>query len=219
MNFDIQFALSMLPIALEAIPMTILVAISACIGASLLGFSLEMLRRSNRYLGWFIRFVIDFIRSTPALVQIYFFYFVLPFYGVTMPALAVGIVGLSIYYSGYLAEVFKAGIEAIPSGQFEAAKAIGLNRLDATIFVIAPQMLRNIAAPMGSYFVGILKSTPYLAVIGVNEMLGASMQVASDTFRYGEPMAIVGIVFLILAVSIAQLVRLLEERLLLSSRR
>ncbi|MBY3592319.1 amino acid ABC transporter permease [Rhizobium bangladeshense] len=219
MNFDIQFALSMLPIVLEAIPMTILVAISACIGASLLGFSLEMLRRSNRYLGWFIRFVIDFIRSTPALVQIYFFYFVLPFYGVTMPALAVGIVGLSIYYSGYLAEVFKAGIEAIPSGQFEAAKAIGLNRLDATIFVIAPQMLRNIAAPMGSYFVGILKSTPYLAVIGVNEMLGASMQVASDTFRYGEPMAIVGIVFLILAVSIAQLVRLLEERLLLSSRR
>jgi polar amino acid transport system permease protein len=94
-----------------------------------------------------------------------------------------------------------------------------LTRFDATVFVIAPQMLRNIAAPMGNYFVGILKSTPYLAVIGVNEMLGASMQVASDTFRYAEPMAIVGIVFLILAVSIAQLVRLLEERLLLSSRR
>lgn len=219
MNFDVQFALSMLPVVVEAIPTTILVAIAACIGASLLGFSLEMMRRSNRYIGWLVRFVIDFIRSTPALVQIYFFYFVLPFYGVTLPALAVGVVGLSIYYSGYLAEVFKAGIEAIPSGQFEAAKAIGLTRFDATVFVIAPQMLRNIAAPMGNYFVGILKSTPYLAVIGVNEMLGASMQVASDTFRYAEPMAIVGIVFLILAVSIAQLVRLLEERRLLSSRR
>jgi polar amino acid transport system permease protein len=209
----------MLPTVLEAIPVTILVALAACIGASIIGFLLEMLRRSNRYLGFFIRFVIDFIRSTPVLVQIYFFYFVLPFYGVTLPALAVGMIGLSIYYSGYLAEVFKAGIEAIPAGQFEAAKALGLKRVDAVMFVIAPQMLRNIAAPMGNYFVSILKSTPYLSVIGVNEMLGASMQVASDTFRYGEPMAMVGITFLLLAVSVVLFVRLLEERLLFSSRR
>jgi polar amino acid transport system permease protein len=218
-SFDLHFALSMLPTVLEAIPVTILVALAACIGASIIGFLLEMLRRSNRYLGFFIRFVIDFIRSTPVLVQIYFFYFVLPFYGVTLPALAVGMIGLSIYYSGYLAEVFKAGIEAIPAGQFEAAKALGLKRVDAVMFVIAPQMLRNIAAPMGNYFVSILKSTPYLSVIGVNEMLGASMQVASDTFRYGEPMAMVGITFLLLAVSVVLFVRLLEERLLFSSRR
>jgi len=219
LNFDLHFAVSMLPTVFEAMPVTILVALAACVGASLVGFLLETLRRSNRYLGLLIRFVIDFIRSTPVLVQIYFFYFVLPFYGITLPALGVGMIGLSIYYSGYMAEVFKAGIDAVPAGQFEAGKALGLKRTDTMIFVIAPQMLRNIAAPMGNYFVSILKSTPYLSVIGVNEMLGASMQVASDTFRYGEPMAIVGITFLLLAASVAWFVRLLEERLLLSSRR
>lgn len=219
MTFDFAFAVSVLPTVLAAVGTTIWVAVASCVGAALLGFLLEVLRRSGRVLGYLMRFVIDFIRSTPVLVQIYFLYFVLPFYGVTLPALVVGVMALSVYYSGYLAEVFKAGIDAIPAGQFEAAKALGLNRLDTLVFVIAPQMVRNIAAPMGNYFVSILKATPYLAVIAVPEMLGAAMEISSDTFRYAEPMLIVGVVFLILAVTIAQLVRVLENKLLSSERR
>ena len=209
MTFDFAFALSVLPTILAAVGTTIWVAIASCLGAALLGFLLEILRRSGRLLGYTMRFVIDFIRSTPVLVQIYFLYFVLPFYGVTLPAYAVGVLALSVYYSGYLAEVFKAGIDTISAGQFEAATALGLKHFDTIIFVIAPQMLRNIAAPMGNYFVSILKATPYLAVIAVS----------SDTFRYAEPMLIVGVVFLILAVSIAQLVRQLENKLLASEKR
>ena len=219
MTFDFSFALSIVPTILAAMGMTIAVAIVSCIGAALLGFLLEILRRTGKPMGYLMRFVIDFIRSTPVLVQIYFLYFVLPFYGVTMPALVVGVLALSVYYSGYLAEVFKAGIDSIPAGQFEAAKALGLTRIDAIVFVVAPQMLRNVAAPMGNYFVSLLKATPYLAVIAVPEMLGAAMEVASDTFRYAEPMVIVGILFLILAVTIAQFVRLLEQRLLASAKR
>src|SRR5699024_7728572 len=123
---------------------------------------------------------------------------------------------LSIYYSGYLAEVFKAGIDSIPRGQFEAAKALGLSRLDVIFFVLLPQMLRNIAAPMGNYFISVLKATPYLAVIAVPEMLGSALDIGSDTFRYAEPMLIVGAIFLALAVTLAQLVRRLELRLLAS---
>ncbi|EIM74068.1 polar amino acid ABC transporter permease [Nitratireductor aquibiodomus RA22] len=219
MTFDFAFALSVLPTILAAVGTTIWVAIASCLGAALLGFVLEILRRSGRLLGYAMRFVIDFIRSTPVLVQIYFLYFVLPFYGVTLPAYAVGVLALSVYYSGYLAEVFKAGIDTISAGQFEAATALGLKHFDTIIFVIAPQMLRNIAAPMGNYFVSILKATPYLAVIAVPEMLGAAMEVSSDTFRYAEPMLIVGVAFLILAVSIAQLVRQLENKLLASEKR
>lgn len=219
MDFDLEFAISTLPTILSALGTTIWVAIASCFGAALLGFTWEILRRSNRLMGYVMRFVIDFIRSTPVLVQLYFLYFVLPFYGVTLPALVVGVLGLSLYYSGYLAEVFKAGIDTIPTGQFEAAKALGLGRGDAIIFVIAPQMLRNIAAPMGNYFVSVLKATPYLAVIAVPEMLGAALEVSSDTFRYAEPMLIVGAVFLALAVTIAQAVRMLEVRLLRSSKR
>jgi len=218
-NFNLDFAIASLPIILSALGTTIWVTIVSCLGAALLGFTFEILRRSSRVMSYVMRFLIDFIRSTPVLVQLYFLYFVLPFYGVTLPSYVVGILGLSLYYSGYLAEVFKAGIDGIPSGQFEAAHALGLRRLDIVIFVIAPQMLRNIAAPMGNYFVSILKATPYLAIIAVPEMLGQAMEIASDTFRYAEPMLTVGVIFLVLAVSIAQLVRLMETRLLKSAKR
>ncbi|MDQ0333065.1 polar amino acid transport system permease protein [Mesorhizobium sp. YL-MeA3-2017] len=160
-----------------------------------------------------MRFTIDFIRSTPVLAWLYFLYFVLPYCGVTLPALVVGIAGLSIYFSGYLAEVFKAGIDAIPKGQGEAAQALGLRRRDVHIFVLAPQMLRNVAAPIGNYFVSILKATPYLAVIAVPEMLGKAFDIASDTYRYAEPLTVVGIAFLVLALAVAQMVKLLERKL------
>ncbi len=214
MTFDFAFAVSTLPAILSVIGTTIAVALLSCVGASMLGFSFEILRRAGAAPGLASRFMIDFIRSTPVLAWLYFLYFVLPFYGIILPALMVGVLGLSIYFSGYLAEVFKAGIDAIPKGQSEAAKALGLNRIDTVFFILAPQMLRNVAAPVGNYFVSILKATPYLAVIAVPEMLGSAFDIASDTYRYAEPLTVVGIVFLLLALTIAQAVKLLERKLL-----
>lgn len=148
MGFDFSFALSTVPAILGAIGMTLLVAVASCFGAAALGFCLEIVRRMGGIVGFLVRFLIDFIRATPVLVWLYCLYFILPFYGVRLSALTVGVVGLSLYYSGYLAEVFKAGIDAIARGQQEAARALGIGRLDTVVFVIAPQMLRNIAAPM-----------------------------------------------------------------------
>lgn len=216
MNFDPAFALSILPRTLSTFSTTVLITIAGCIGAALLGFLWEILRRSSMAGRYGMRFLIDFIRSTPLLVQIYFLYFVLPEYGVTLPALVIGVMALSIYYSGYLAEVFKAGIDSIPAGQFEAARALGLSRLQLVLLVVAPQMLRNIAAPMGNYFVSLLKATPYLAIIAVPEMLSIALEVASDTFRYTEPMVVVGLVFLSLALCFSALVKAIEARLRLS---
>ncbi|ARP89407.1 ABC transporter [Bordetella genomosp. 9] len=219
MKFDPDFALSVMPVILSGLGATLFAAVAASLGAAALGFVLEMLRRSNRVMRYVLRFVIDVIRSTPVLVQLYFIYFVLPVTGLTLPAMTSGIIGLSIYYSGYLAEVYKGGIDSIDTGQFEAGKALGLRRFDVMWFVIAPQMLRNVAAPMGNYFISALKATPYLAVISVPEMLGLALEVGSNSFRYAEPMVAVGAIFLLLAVAIGQLVRLLENRLLASSRR
>ncbi|MCX8570854.1 MULTISPECIES: amino acid ABC transporter permease [Hyphomicrobiales] len=214
MQFDPAFALSTAPTILGAIGMTLLVAAVSCLGASAIGFGFELVRRSGGVGGLFIGFVIDFIRATPVLVWLYCLYFILPFYGIRLGALTTGMIGLSLYYSGYLAEVFKAGIDAIPNGQAEAAKALGLGRIDATIFVVAPQMLRNIAAPMGNYFVSILKATPYLAVLAVPEMLGRAFDIASDTYRYAEPLMVAGLIFLGLALLISQVIKRLEVRLL-----
>lgn len=214
MDFDLAFALSAVPIILGVAGATLGIALATCLGAALLGFGLELLRRSHPVFGLLARFMIDFIRSTPVLAWIYFLYFVLPFYGVILPAIVVGAASLSLYYSGYLAEVFKAGIDAIPKGQSEAARALNLGRADTLTRIIAPQMLRNIAAPMGNYFVSILKATPYLAVIAVPEMLGRAFDIASDTYRYAEPLTVAGILFLILASTISYGVRLLERRML-----
>jgi polar amino acid transport system permease protein len=214
MNFDFAFAASTVPVILGVIGTTIGVALVSCAGASILGFSFEIARRAGSAPAYLMRFAIDFIRSTPVLAWLYFLYFVLPHWGLTLPALVVGILGLSIYFSGYLAEVFKAGIDAIPKGQAEAAKALGLNRLDVVSFILAPQMLSNVAAPVGNHFVSILKATPYLAVIAVPEMLGSALDIASNTYRYAEPLTVVGIVFLVLALAIAQGVKLLERKFL-----
>ncbi|OZI28509.1 ectoine/hydroxyectoine ABC transporter permease subunit EhuD [Bordetella genomosp. 7] len=219
MRFDPEFAVSVVPIILGGLGTTLWITVAASLGAAVLGFALEILRRSNRWLGYAMRFLIDAIRSTPVLVQLYFIYFVLPVYGLTLPAAASGVLGLSIYYSGYLAEVFKGGIDSIDAGQFEAGKALGLRRRDVILSVILPQMLRNIAAPMGNYFVSALKATPYLAVIAVPEMLGIAMEVGADSFRYAEPMVSVGIIFLILALCINFFVRRLERRLQVAHQR
>ncbi len=106
MTFSFEFALSILPRILSTLTTTLLATIIGCLGAAFLGFSGKScaVRRPGRYA---MRFLIDVIRSTPLLVQIYFFYFVLPEYGLTLPALFVGVFALSLYYSGYLAEVFK----------------------------------------------------------------------------------------------------------------
>jgi len=218
-RFDPEFAVSVVPIILGGLGTTLWITVAASLGAAVLGFALEILRRSNRWLGYAMRFLVDAIRSTPVLVQLYFIYFVLPVYGLTLPAAASGVLGLSIYYSGYLAEVFKGGIDSIDAGQFEAGKALGLRRRDVILSVILPQMLRNIAAPMGNYFVSALKATPYLAVIAVPEMLGIAMEVGADSFRYAEPMVSVGIIFLILALCINFFVRRLERRLQVAHQR
>lgn len=213
MNFDFAFAVRIVPVVLEGVGNTILVAILTFVGATILGFFWEMMRRSHRIMRPITQFIIDAIRSTPVLVQIYFLFFVLPFYGVALPALFVGVFGLSFYFSGYISEVFKAGIDAVPVGQSEAAQSLGLGWRDTVIFVITPQMLRNIAAPLGAYSISILKSTPLLAVIAVPEIQGSAFDVASDTYRYAEPMLVTEIIFLGLALVAVAFVTGLERRL------
>ena len=219
MGFDLHFALSTVPIIVGAIGTTLIATALSCIGASAIGFTFEMIRRGGGAPGLAVRFLIDFIRSTPVLAWLYFLYFVLPFYGVRLGAMTVGILALSLYYSGYLAEVFKAGIDAIPKGQQEAARALSLGRRDTVAFVIAPQMLRNIAAPLGNYLVSILKATPYLAILAVPEMLGRAFDIASETYRYAEPLTVAGILFLSLALIVSYGVKRVEQCLLSTGRR
>jgi polar amino acid transport system permease protein len=217
--FDSVYFATSLGVLIRCIGTTLSIALLASALSVTLGFAFEMARRTSPALRRGVSFIVDFIRSTPILVQIYFFYFVMPSWGLTLPATVIGVFALGLYYSSYLAEVFKAGLDAVPRGQSEAAACLGLTKFDVMTQIILPQMVRHVAAPVGNYFVSLLKSTPYLAVIAVPEILGAGLELGSDSFRYAEPMMAAELIFLILAVSIAYLVRLVEDRMMHSVRR
>jgi polar amino acid transport system permease protein len=197
MGFDLAFALKLVPAIGKSAITTIWITLASAALAVVAGFLLELLRRLHPAADRVATFFIDFLRITPILALMYFLYFVLPFYGLRIPALVIGIMTLSLHYAGYLAEVFKGAINAIPHGQFEAAAALGLRRWHTSLLVVMPQVLRNAAPPASNYVLSILKSTPYLAVIAVPEMLGTALDAAADSFRYVEPMAVVGLMFLL----------------------
>ena len=211
MSFDFGFALSILPILLRGAVLTVLATFGGFAGALVGGAIVAAMQRSDikalRFIA--IGFVYA-IRNTPLLVQLYFVFYVLPSFGITIGALAAGILGLSLHYSAFIAEVYRAGIGAVPVGQFEAADALGLRTLQKWALVIAPQALKPILPVLGNYLIGMFKETPILATITVIELFGAAQDVAGKTYRYNEPYTLVALIFLAISIPCSLLVRRLD---------
>jgi len=215
---DLDFAWSILPDLLRAAVNTIVITLVAFSIALVLGLVLALMRRSPlRILSWPAATVIEFIRSTPLLIQLYFLFYVMPEFGLTLSAWSAGIAGIALHYACYSAEVYRAGLEGIPRGQWEACKALSMPRLHAYRCVILPQALRPIIPALGNYFVAMFKDTPVLSAITVVELMLQAKNIGSRSFRYLEPITMAGIFFLIISIVVALLVRKLELRLQLPS--
>lgn len=213
MGFDPDYFLEILPDVLAGSLMTLLAAALGSIGAILVGLVLALGRRSGRVGLVTCAGFTEAIRLSPFLAQLYFLYFVLPVWGIVLSATTVGVLTLAVHFGAFLGEVFGAGIDAVPHGQVEAARALGLRRMQVARLVVLPQTLRFVAAPTANYMISLLKTTPYLAVVGVPELLGVAFDKASDSFRYVEPLTAAGILFLAYSITIGGLVRLLEQRI------
>jgi len=212
--FDWSFALEILPTLGSALVITIQATLLGMLVAVTLGLVLAMLRRSRlRIVSLPTAFVIEFVRSTPLLVQMYFLFYVLPLTGAQMSPLMTGIVALGLHYATYCAEVYRAGIEAVPRGQWEAATALNMSRWRTTIGVVLPQAIPPVVPALGNYLVAMFKDTPLLSAITVVELLQQSKMIGSSTFRYTEPLTLVGVLFLALSLVAAWGVRGLEARL------
>lgn len=219
MLWDWEFAWSVLPkIVLDGLRITLIATVAGSVLAYLLGLGLALLRRSGnpviRSVTWGF---IEFIRSTPLLVQIFFFFFVLPDVGIKFDPLTTGIIALGLHYSTYTAEVYRAGIEAVPAGQWEAAVALSLPPRRTWLAVILPQAIPRVLPALGNYSISMLKETPLLLMIGVLDIVGAADQAGSRAFRYVEPITIAGVLFLLLSYSASLLVRWLERRVAYSN--
>ncbi|WP_241083637.1 ectoine/hydroxyectoine ABC transporter permease subunit EhuD [Achromobacter xylosoxidans] len=212
--FDWSFALEILPTLGSALVITIQATVLGMLVAVTLGLALALLRRSRlAVLSLPTAFVIEFVRSTPLLVQMYFLFYVLPLTGMQMSPLATGIVALGLHYATYCAEVYRAGIEAVPRGQLEAARALNMSPWRTAVGVVLPQAIPPVVPALGNYLVAMFKDTPLLSAITVVELLQQSKMIGSTTFRYTEPLTLVGVLFLALSLIAAWGVRGLEARL------
>jgi len=146
-------------------------------------------------------------------MQLFFLFYVLPVTGVRFSPLATGVLGLGVHYAAYCAEVYRAGLDSVPRGQWEAALALNLGRWRTLRDVILPQAIPPIVPALGNYFVAMFKDTPLLSAITVVELLQASKIAGSATFRYTEPLTLVGLIFLALSLAAAWGVRRLGARL------
>ncbi|AEJ03303.1 amino acid ABC transporter, permease protein [Stutzerimonas stutzeri] len=212
--FDWEFAREILPRLLDASLTTIGIALAGFAIAVVLGLFLAIGRRSrHRWLSWPVTGLIEFIRSTPLLIQVYFLFYVFPSYGLNLSAMQAGIIGIALHYACYTAEVYRAGLDAVPRSQWEAVTALNMKPWTAYRDVILPQALRPVLPALGNYLISVLKDTPVLSAITVVEIMQRAKNIGSESFRYLEPITMVGVFFLILSLGLAWCVRRLENRM------
>ena len=193
---------------------TLGITVAAGVIAIVLGLVFALGRRSeNKVLSWASYGIVEFVRSTPIPVQLFFVYFGMPSFGINISALMTGIVVLGVHYACYMAEVYRAGIDAIPKGQWEACTALSLSPQRTWRAVVLPQVIRRILPSAGNQIIALFKETPFLIVIGVGEMVFVANQFGSATFRFIEPVTIAGLIFLAASYPTSVLTRRLEARL------
>lgn len=156
---------------------------------------------------------VEFIRGTPALMQLYYIFYVLPFFGLTLPAIIAGIVGLSINYTAYLSEVYRAAIMSVPKVQVEAAESLGMTYWQSTWLVVIPQATRVALPPTVNYLLGLFKDTSLLSVITIQELMFRGLILGSLTFKYLTVFTVVAIMYFIICYPWALLATWLEHRL------
>ncbi|MGB0494550.1 MAG: ectoine/hydroxyectoine ABC transporter permease subunit EhuD [Paracoccaceae bacterium] len=214
MGFRWDFAYEILPQLLYATVNTILAAGVGYLIAVFAGLVFLLGQRTtSRLLNAFTREIVEFIRSTPLLIQLFFVYFVLPQFGITLSAWVCGMITIGLHFGTYLCEVYRGALEAIPKSQWEACRALNFTKVYSYRKIILPQAFPVAIPGMGNYLVGIFKDTPLLSTIGVAELFHAATAVGGYNYRYLEPYTMVGLIFLMLSIPAAFYVRRLEQKI------
>ena len=220
MVWDWAYALSILPILAQASIVTVEATLLGFVVAAVLGLVFAILRMSPlRLVSIPTGLFVEFIRSTPLLIQIFFLYFVFPEFGVTIDAFAAGVIALGVHYATYCSEVYRAGLEGVPRGQWEASTALNLSPFHTFRDVIIPQAIPPVIPALGNYFVALFKETPLLSAIAVMELMQRAKILGSQTFRYIEPITIAGAFFLVMSLLASVLIRYVEHRIALRGTR
>lgn len=215
MSWDWSYAFNMLPDLLQHfVQYTLFATVLGIALAAALGLAFAVIRRLRIPVAAQLTTVfIEFIRSTPVLIQLFFLFYVLPDIGLTLSPLTIGVIGLGVHYACYCADVYRAGIDAVPTGQWEASVALQLPQRVTWQRVILPQAIRNVLPALGNYAIAMFKETPFLALITVPELVHTVRAFGSQTYEWLEPLTMAGLIFLVASYGTALVLRRVEERM------
>jgi polar amino acid transport system permease protein len=202
------------PYLLKGAILTIELTLCAMILALVVGLFLGLGRISkNKLIYSSVTFYIEVIRGTPLLVQLFIIYYALPDYGIYLTPFLAGTIGLGLCYAAYVAEIYRAGIQAVPKGQTEAALSLGMRKRKAMRRIILPQAVKIILPPITNNFISMLKDSSLCSVITVIELMRQAQIYVASTFRTMEVYLMVAFIYLSLAYPLSVLVSKLELRL------
>ena len=212
MDFDWQVAWNSVPFLLQGAWLTIQLTTIAVFFGIILGTITALLRLTKSPFKYLAIAYTDFMRGTPLLVQIFIIY-IPPLIQRPIPAYIAAVIALSLNSGAYVAEIIRSGIQSIEIGQTEAALSLGLTYRQTMRHIILPQAFKRVIPPLGNEFIALLKDSSLVSVIALEELVRKAQIVIGRNFRPFETYFVVAIMFLIMTVSISQLVSYLERRL------
>lgn len=215
MKFDISYTLDALPRLLEGALITLQVTLLGFVLSLILATTLTVVRETmhNRIIKAIIAVYISFIRGTPFLVQIFLIYYVLPIFGIDIGPLTAGIIALTLNSAAYVVEILRGGLAAVPYGQFEAARALGLRGAALWGKVILPQTFIASIPPLVNEFTQVLKATALLSVITIVELMRVSQQIFSRNYHPVEVLAGTFVIYFLMCFAVSRSAAVLETRL------
>jgi polar amino acid transport system permease protein len=213
MKLDLTYTWEALPRLLQGALITIEVALAAMVLSVAVATAFTILRAgSNRLASFAIDLYISYVRGTPLLIQIFIVYYVLPRISFDLPPIVAGIIALGLSSAAFTTEIMRGGLAAIPKGQIEAAKSLGLSQSAIWRRIIIPQMFNLILPPLANEFTLVIKATPLISVITVVELMRIAQQIYNANYHPLEVMFGVAIIFFIINFTLTRVASLLERR-------
>lgn len=206
---------------LQGTEITIILSIIAVLCGTVLGVAITLLRRCPvKPVKWIGSAYVEFIRGTPLLAQIYIVYVGVPILlqGYDIPDMAVAGIALSLNSAAYISETIRSGIEAVSIGQTEAARSLGMTQRMTMFDIILPQAFKNILPALGNQFIGSIKDSSIVSVIGVSELMYKTTIIRGNTALGLEPIIIASLVYLVLTLILTRILGVVERRLKASDR-
>ncbi len=201
------------PDLLRGFGVTILCWIAGSLGGLVLGFTIACLYRwSIRPVRWIIEAYVEVIRGTPFMIQLFILYYGGPNIGLVLTPVEAGILSFIVYGSPYFAEIFRSGFEAIPTGQIEAARCVGMAEVTIVRRIVLPQMLVPTTAPLINFIILLSKETAILSVVTVPELLYETQTMAAETFTYVEPFLVLSLFYWLMVIATTRLGARVEAR-------